>query len=786
MAMLGKNNEAFNGIEVKKLSSLIPIIFVQFILCLLFASCSGTKHLPKGEKLYTGTDIKLETTDQISNRKKKAIKAVDENAVRPKPNKRFLGMRPKLIMYMKAGENPQGNLKKWYKKKGEAPVLISSIKPAVTSAIIDAQLFNVGILNSYTESEIVEKKRTSKVIYTSHVHVPYTLNEIIYSISNDSLSKIILSEKKKSLIKVGDDYNLDKLKSELKRIDALLKDNGYFYFNPDFLVFEADTSVKKHEVTLRLTLKDSIPEQALTAYRINKVFIDQDFSLNEEVAAPKDTLWNEGNYFLGEEAEMRIRPKVISRSVYLLKNEIYSRKNHNITLNRLMTMGNFKFVRMNFSDSDTTASGFLDVAILMTPMPVRTFRAEVELVSKSNNYTGPRLNTSLLNRNAFNGAELLSLSLASSFEAQLSGTNKNQYAFSISPQVELYIPRFILPFNVKTNSLYIPKTRLSLSYMFSRRVGYFDMHTLQFIYGYKWKQNIKTEHEYNPVNISYTKLFNQTDAFSDLLEANPFLKQSYEEQFIAGTNYIFTYNEQVIPLKKIQYFLQLSTETAGNAISLGKAINGKKIADDHQTGENGSVYSQFARLSVDARGFYNFRDNNKLAMRAYAGIAKPYGHSLVLPYTRQFFSGGPNSIRAFSINSVGPGTYNQSNDTLGFLQLGGDVKLELNAEYRFGIYRFLKGALFTDAGNVWLLKSNPSTYGEPFSLSQIKNDLAVGAGIGLRIDVSFFILRFDLATPLRTPWLEQNNKWVINNIDLGSSTWRQQNLILNVAIGYPF
>jgi len=440
----------------------IKNIFVQFIIILLLASCSGTRYLPKGEKLYTGAKIKLETTDQISHRKKKSVKTVAGNAVRPEPNKKFLGMRPKLIMYMKAGENPQGNLKKWYKKKGEAPVLISSIKPDVTSAIIDAQLFNIGILNSYTESEIVEKQGTSKVIYTSNVHVPYTLNELIYSISNDSLSKIILTEKKKSLIKAGDDYNLEKLKNERKRIDALLKDNGYFYFNPDFLVFNADTSIKKHEVTLRLTLKDSTPEQALRVYRINKVFIDQDFSLNEEVAATKDTIRIEGNYFLGKEAEMRIRPKVISRSVYLRKNEIYSRKNHNITLNRLMTMGNFKFVRMNFSDSDTTATGFLDVTILMTPMPEHTYRAEIEVVSKSNNYTGPRLNTSLMNRNAFNGAELLNLSLASSFEAQLSGTNKNQYSFSISPQVELYIPRFILPFAVKTNSLYIPKTRLLL------------------------------------------------------------------------------------------------------------------------------------------------------------------------------------------------------------------------------------------------------------------------------------------------------------------------------------
>jgi outer membrane protein assembly factor BamA len=764
----------------------IKTILVQFIIYLLLASCSGTKHLPNGEKLYTGAEIKLESTDHISHRKKKIIKGVTENAIRPEPNKKVVGFRPKLWMYMKAGEKPQGKIKKWFKKNGEAPVYISSINPTVTAAIVDARLFNIGIFNSYTEYKIIEKKHTSNIIYTSHIQIPYTLKEVEYSIRDDSLSRNILKEKKKSLIKTGDDYNLEKLKNERIRIDALLKDIGYFYFNPDFLLFKADTSLRKHDVTLRLTLKDTISEKALIVYRINKVFIDQNYSLDEDETMLKDTLWYQGKYFLGNKAEMRIRPDVISRSVYLRKYEIYSRKNHNITLNRLMTMDNFKFVRMNFSDSDTTAPGFLDLTILMTPMPERTYRAELEVVSKSNNYTGPRLNTSLLNRNTFKGAELLNLRLAASFEAQLSGSNKNLYSFSVNPQVELYFPRFILPFKLKTNSLYIPKTRLSLSYNFSKRVGYFDMQTLQFIYGYKWKQDIRIDHELDPINISFTKLSNQTAAFSELLATNPFLNKSYEEQFIAGGTYIFTYNEQVLPMKKNQYFFQLTTEAAGNAFSLVNKIAGEKITDDNPSGVFGSVYSQYARISIDARGFYNFRDNNKLAMRVFAGIGMPYGNSLVLPYTRQFFSGGPNSIRAFSINSVGPGTYNQNNESLGFLQLGGDVKLEFNSEYRFGIYRFIKGALFADAGNVWQLKSNPSPLGNPFSFSRFVNEVAVGAGVGLRVDVSFFILRFDLATPLRKPWLEQNNKWVINEINPGNSTWRKENLILNVAIGYPF
>jgi len=759
--------------------------YFLILICLLLAACSGTKHLPKGEKLYTGGEIKLETTDKIN---KRFIKTIAGSAVRPAPNKSYLGMRPKLWMYMAAGENPKTKFKKWLKKTGEAPVLISSVKPGVTTAIIDAKLFNIGIFKSYSESKIVEKKHTAKVIYTSHIHKPYIVKELNYAISDDSLSHTILTEKKKSFIKPGEDYNLDILKNERIRIDALLKNNGYFYFNPDYLLFKADTSAVNHSISFKLTLKDSIPKNALTVYRINKVSIDQDYSLNEEVTdRTKDTIRYLNNVFIGKESEMNIRPRVILRSVYLKKNEIYSRQNHNITLNRLMSMGNFKFVQVKFSDSDTIAPGFLDVTILMTTMPNYTFRAGTDLVSKSNNFTGPQMNLSLLNRNTFKGAELLNLNMAGSFEAQLSGNNKNLYSYSWNPQVELTFPRFIVPFKIKrTNSIYIPKTSLSLSYNYLKRVDYFDMRTFQFIYGFKWKENIKKEHELNPINVSYTSLGNQSAAFTELLASNPFLKKSYEEQFIAGGNYSFTYNEQVVPVKKMQYFLLATAETAGNVFSLAKLIGGEIPSSENPSKVVGSIYSQYAKLSIDARGYFNFNDKNKMAMRLFAGVAKPFGNSSILPYTKQFFSGGPNSLRAFQINSVGPGTNYQNSDNRGFLQLGGDIKLEMNGEYRFNIYRFFKGALFVDAGNVWLQKSNPANTGSPFLFSTFMNEIAVGTGVGLRIDVSFFILRFDLAMPLRKPWLEENHRWVTNQINFANSSWRSENLILNIAIGYPF
>ncbi len=763
-------------------------IFIFTFACLLITACSGIGHLPPGEKLYTGASVKLENDENLKKKKKRLVEKVVETSVRPQPNKSFLGMRPRLWLYLATSDNPHTWLGKWLRKRGRTPVYLSSVKPGAIAAIMDARLFNVGIFNGIISYEVVEKDHTAKIIYTSSIHKPYAFGELTYAIADDNLQQEILSEKEKTLINPGKDYNLDLMRSERNRIDAMLKNKGYFYFNPDYLLFKADTSSTDRIVSFQLTLKDSIPDEALTVYSINRVFIDQDYTLTKEFSDKNaDTLHYRKFIFRGSKSNQNIRPRVILSSVYLRSGDIYSRQNHKITLNRLMSMGNFKFVQVKFADSDTIVKGLLDVDILMTTMPGSTFRAEMDIVSKSNNFAGPRINLSLLNRNTFRGAELLNLNLGGSFEAQLSGKSENLYSYSFNPQLEITFPKLIAFFNPGTkNNVFISTTRFSLSYNYLKRVNYFDMQTFQLGFGYRWQENIRKQHDFSPVGVSFTSLANKSEAFKELLAANPFLKKSYEEQFIAGTNYSFTYNEQVMLLKKMQFFFQGTAETAGNAFSLVKIIGGAKPSSENPSTIAGSIYSQFAKLSIDTRGYYTFNDKNKLAMRFFTGVAKPYGNSSILPYSKQFFSGGANSLRAFQINSVGPGTHFQDGSTRGFLQLGGDIKLELNGEYRFSIYRFFKGALFADAGNVWLHKSSPASIGSPFVFSQFINEIAVGAGAGVRFDVSFFLLRFDLAFPLRKPWLEDNHRWVTNQIDFGSSAWRKDNLILNVAIGYPF
>ncbi|CAN5508978.1 BamA/TamA family outer membrane protein [soil metagenome] len=760
------------------------LVFSLFIL--VISSCTGLKYIPDGEKLYTGAKIKLESSEKI--KRKKTIKKAAEAAVRPQPNKTFLGQRPKLWLYFVAGDTTgKKGFSKWLKKKGEPPVYYSSVDPSKVTEFIDAKLFNIGIFKNKTAYYTKEKKKTASTVYECFIHSPYKISEVTL-FDDEGIKNIIETGKNKTLLKKGNDYNLEVLKKERERIDAALKDNGYFYFHPDYLLFKVDTDEITKTIKLKLNVKPETPFKALITYRINQVYINPNYSLkraNEEIIG--DTLIADSLIYL--RSELNIRPSVIRRAIFFRKEEIYSRKKHNITLNRLMSLGSFKFVNIKFTEHDPSHPGYLDAMVLLTPTKKRTFNTELNLVSKSNNFIGPQLNLNYKNRNTFNGAELLNVTLGSSFETQFSGKYKNLYSYEINPQIELYVPKFITPFPIKnSNSFYIPKTKFALSYSFLKRIQYFNQTSTQLSYGFKWKENVKKDHELNPINLSYTTISKKTSEFDSLLNINPFLKKSYEEQFIVGSTYSFTFNEQLLPDQKNQFYFNVSTEIAGNSLSLlNRIISNDKVNSNEPNQFLGVVYSQFAKISIDTRNYINFRKKNKIALRLYAGLGKAYGNSDILPYSKQFFSGGPNSIRAFVINSLGPGTYHLEPEVgNAFLEQGGDIKLEGNAEYRCNLISVLKGAIFIEAGNTWLLKNNPQILSAPFSISRFYKELAVGTGLGLRLDVSFFVLRFDLGIPLRKPWLDEGKRWVINDIAIGSSSWRSDNLILNIAIGYPF
>ena len=352
------------------------------ILVIILASCTGTKRLAEGKLLYTGAEIRVESTETVDENR---IKSTASQALRPEPNSSLLGMRPKLWLYQIAGENPKSKFKKWLKEKGEPPVLLRDVRKEAVSEIIDAQLFNIGIFNSHTTSEVAEKKKTAKLIYTTDVHVPYKLNVYSINISDNNIQQLITESTQSSLIKPGMAYQLDLLKCERNRIDALLKNKGYFYFSPDYLIVKIDTLVTGvNTFNLQLVLKDDVPAEALKPFYIRQVSVDQHYTLQ---SSSNDTTRYERINYISDINGKPIRPSVLQRALFLNENELYTRQNHQLTLNRLMSMGSFRFVQVHFTETD---SNRLDADIRLTPLPLNTLRAEMDLVTKSNNYTGPR------------------------------------------------------------------------------------------------------------------------------------------------------------------------------------------------------------------------------------------------------------------------------------------------------------------------------------------------------------------------------------------------------------
>jgi len=750
----------------------------RFLLTtMLFASCTALKYVPKDESLYTGAKVEVIAAKKITDQN--IVVSEIKDLIRPKPNTKILASRPFLWVYDIAGTTTkETGFKHWLKTKvGEPAVYKSMVDPTLVSKAIDAKLYNMGFFNSYSQSEIVESKngKTTSITYKIFLYEPYKFDEIIFLKDTDALSKNITASQNKSLLKKDNRYDLDVLLLERTRIDGRLKQHGFYYFNPENILFKMDTTLGKGKLRLYITLKPETPEKSKLIYRIAEVNVYPEYKLGKDSSSKHKEIIDSVNY---DDETGYIKPTPILRSVFLKSNQIYNRQKHNLTLNRLNGLGVFKFVNVRITDKDTISSTWLLANIFLTPLPQKSMSVEMQGVSKSNNFIGPALVFSLRNRNAFKGAELMIYNLRSSFETQLSGMYKGQYTYEIDPRIELYIPRFMAPFKINENSNFVPRTKFILDYSFLSRVGYFDLNSFKFTYGYKWKQSRTIDHDLSLVSINYYNIYNKSQLFNDLINSNNLLKRRFEEQFIAGIAYSFFYNEQLKKLKKNQVYFNGNAELAGNTLSL---ISGAKSSSDNPSKIFGINFAQFAKLDIDVRDYIHLSEKTMIASRFIAGWGLPYGNSSTMPFVKQFFSGGAYSLRGFPAYSVGPGSYAppDSLKNIFFLQQGGEIKLEANLEYRFPIVGVFRGAFFADAGNVWINKKQTELPGAEFNGTRFIKEIAASYGAGLRVDLNFFVLRLDIGIPARKPWLPEGQRWVLDQFKFSE-------MIFNIAFGYPF
>ncbi len=756
------------------------VFIFLFVVTVILSGCSGTRNLPEGQILYTGPTVKIFTPNKIE--KESRLKSEIIKNIKPEHNRKFLGNRPRVWIYNSIRDTTGKKFKTWLKTKvGAKPVTMDDVDVEANVSRIGDQLFNNGFFDNTVTSKVIELKRTASVEYSLNINSPFVVSEVKVRDSSfqalKSLKEIVFNTQL-----TGQPYMLVNIRTELRRIEDEMRNCGYYYFSKENVYFSADTNRTERTVKLELVLKQDLNEE-LRIYKIGPIKVNTDFVLGKTDSVVS---YPDSSRQASFTANSSVRPRVISRSIFLKEGETYSRQNHDMTISRLMGMGTYQFVKIRYVPVDSGDTSVLNVFIEMTPGKRKSIQSELDAISKSNDFVGPALSLSFLNRNAFNGAEALKISLKSSLETQLKGDGKNVFGYEFNPQVELKIPRLITGIKIPiVRGYYIPKTVISFSYDFLKRVGFYNLSSFQFNYGYQWRMNLRISHELNPVSINYFSVQKRTEQFNLLVENNLFLKRTFEDQFIPALFYSFTFNEHVIPTQRNQFYLRLTSEFAGNLFSfLNKTVLNKDRSDGVPFTAGGVPYSQFTRFTLDMNHYFNLTKLDQVIIRLYTGAGIPYGNSSSLPYVRQFFSGGPSRIRAFRINALGPGATPPDTIQYSILRSGGDFKLETNFEYRFPIYKIVKGAVFMDAGNIWVFH-DPAT-GENFKLNRVISEFAVGSGVGVRFDASFFILRFDLAIPLRKPWLTEGDRWVIDEISLGSGKWRSDNLILNIAIGYPF
>lgn len=747
------------------------------VFCAFLAACSVEKFIPEDEYLYEGAAVNV-TSDTVVE-KKAALTTELETVLRPEPNKKFLGMRPGLYFYYKNQKENPGFLNRFfYKKMGEEPVYLSDVEPYEVEEILRNRLENNGFFYNNIGSEVVtdSSSRTARVKYFTKVMDPYKV--ATYNLDIDSLiiGGAIEENFGESLIKKNDRFDLSAMKAERNRIDVDLKSKGYYNFNPGFLVFEADSNQYDNKrVDMFLRLKKDVPEKSVIPYTIAEVNVYPYYTLDQDSTQTDGNRYNEKNYY---QEELFFRPDRLDPFIQLKEGQLYSPDVSRNTSRRLGAIGAYKYVNIQYNEIETQAEGDslgkLEANIYLSPLNKRAVRAELQAVQKSNGFAGPNLAVTFSNRNLFKGGETLNLTGKVGYELQMGGgNNAGLSSLQLGLGADLIFPRVIFPIKISTDFFEydIPKTKVSLSADYLNRSQLYTLISGLASFGYIWQANRYVTHEYNPISINYVNLANTTPEFQQILDDNPFLQSSFDQEFISGMTYSFTYNGMVDQNATHQFFLNANLDTAGNTISLfsGATENDKKNF-------LGLQYAQYAKIDADFRYHYNIGKGNKIATRLFAGIGIPYGNSDVVPYTKQYFSGGPYSVRAFRIRSLGPGTYNPGdNDDGAFFDQTGNLRLEANIEYRFPLFPYVFGAVFADAGNVWNTSENESVPGGKFT-SSFMNELGIGTGVGVRVDIQNFVIRFDLAAPMHDPSLPSGERWIN---DFG-------NPIFNFAIGYPF
>jgi hypothetical protein len=754
------------------------------LLAWLVSACNPTKRLDDGEYLLNKNIIDVDRND---------VKEELLPVLRQKPNRRLLGiLRFHLGVYTMFDHGKDSKFKNWMKNTiGEEPVILDTILTSRSTQQLQQYLINDGYFNNTVSDTTIykRKKKKARVEYTVTTGKRYGIRNIDYTISDPVVRQLVLKDSSSFILKKGAPFNASGFQKERERIVNLLADAGYYDFNQQFISFNVDSALNSYQVDVELVISNPDPADSTLLhkqYMIDNIFIRTDYDpIEVESSVPIDTIQDLGYHFLKtDDGKPKFKHQAIVARFFIEENKKYSITDVKKTYRGLTSLENFRFVNIRFEPDSSAPEGHngLNSFISLTPLPKQDYTVELEGTHNGGNF-GVGANFSYRNKNVFRGMEQFEFRLrgvmetlpnfVDSTESRVRPFDFNTYEFG--PELNIRIPRMLWPFRRNKSKLEDPVTLFSISYNYQLRPE-FKKNSSILSTGLEYTESKYKKHFIYPAEFNYSQV-DLTNAFRDKLldTGDPLLLLYYRSYLITNGRYSFVFNNQDPKVRKNFSYLRFNVEIAGNSLRLADLITNSDYSNDSSYQVLNTNYAQYVRPEVEYRYYHNLTSNSQFVYRAYGGLGYAYLNSDFVPYEKVFYSGGANELRAFNARKVGPGSYR---DTLNFEQFG-DIKFNANVEYRFDLVRKLKGAFFLDAGNVWFRESIPNRPGGQFELENILPELALGTGIGIRFDFTFFIFRIDGGIPLRDPSRDEGDRWVIDGIKFNT-------VIYNFGIGYPF
>ena len=695
-----------------------------------FSSCSSTKYVPKDQYLLKSVKVKSESNYHDINT------LALRNYVRQMPNSRWFSLyKLPLAVYSLSGRDSTKWINRTLKSMGEAPVVFDSLSSVQTCADLAQQLKNEGFLDAQVRLQVSTKGRKAKVEYLLQPGEPYFVDNIGYAIQDTTIARILSRQgASASLLYKGMKFDVSRLDAERKRISTLLSDSGYYRFHKDYITYQADSI--SHSRLINLTLH-------LAPYQLP----------NEEYV-PHTRYWMRHiNYGSGSpgDNQIHLRQHVLQECTHLHSGSPYSASGLQNTYNHFGRLQAVKYTNITFKQVPDADS--LDCQILLQNNKPSTLSFQPEGTNTAGDL-GAAASLTYQNRNLFRGSEVLSVQLRGAYEAirGLEGYS-NQNFVEYSAEAKLQFPRFISPFvNRRIRRLVNATSEVSLLYDMQDRPE-FHRRLLSAAWRYKWSfPHRKDKFQVDVLDLNYVFMPWISETFHNEYlrndnNRNAILRYNYEDLFITKIGFGYSITKGNTAFKS-------NIETSGNLLSLASRMwNAKKDELGHYQVFN-IAFAQYVKCDLDLSHVLMIDKNNQLVFHAGLGVAYPYGNSTVMPFEKRYFSGGANSVRGWTVRSLGPGQYKEQDGRINFINQTGDMKLDLNAEYRTYLFWKFNGALFVDAGNIWTIRQYDEQPGGQFSFKDFPRQLAVSYGLGLRLNFDYFILRFDLGMKAVNPAYE--------------------------------